>query len=221
MTSNILPYLKENRIIYFRQITEDILTNLIKNVNGNYTKRQTYIVLSMIFQYAIKKHKIKENPLEHIDKPKVPKKKATEKKAIVTSDRIKLWCKKLEEEYKISGDMYLLFIVLLQTRTASGRADAGLRWSALRKNVLVIDNAYKDFIEYDEDYRNIKNHYREDDFLKTSSSYREIPISEELYNLLLLHKEKQKQRFKISVKMKKKGKNWAGNDEYMFLRTLL
>ena len=217
MTSNILPYLKKNMIIYFRQITEDVLTNLIKNVNGNYSKRQTYIVLSMIFQYAIKKHKIKDNPLEHIDKPKVPKKKSTEKRAIIPSDRIELWCNKLEEESKISGDMYLLFNLLLMTRITSRRTDVGLRWCNLQKHVLVIDNAYKDFIEYDEDYRNVKGHYREDDFLKTATSYRKIPISDRLYKLLLLHKEEQKQRFKNSIKMKKKDKKWAGENEYIFL----
>lgn len=114
----ILPYLRKKKILYFHQITEDILKELIRSVNGIYSKNHTYVVLSMILNYAVKKHKIKENLLKYVDKPIIPKKKSTEKKAIVPFNRIELWCKKLENEAEERGDLrnkYLLFEVCMIT----------------------------------------------------------------------------------------------------------
>jgi len=92
-----------------------------------------------------------------------------------------------------------------------------LKWTALDldKNELIINNAYKDFIVYDEKLQPI-GHERHDDKLKTPESYRRIPLNPRLRALLIKHRDNQKLRFKDSIKMNKKKRRW-NEKEYMFL----
>ena len=59
-------------------------------------------------------------------------------------------------------------------------------------------------------------HERRDDTLKNSQSYRRIPLTSRLKNILLKHKEIQHQTFKTSKAIKSQGRKWSEN-EYMFL----
>lgn len=84
-----------------------------------------------------------------------------------------------------------------------------------KKYELIINNAYKDFIVYDENGNKI-GHERRDDRLKTEESYRSIPINNKFAEKLLAHKEEQKKIFKTSKAIKNKNRKWT-EDEYMFL----
>ena len=92
-----------------------------------------------------------------------------------------------------------------------------MRWNALdlENGELIIRNAYKDFIVYDENMKPI-GHTRHDDKLKTPESYRRIPLNPRLVEVLLKHRENQKLRFKNYRKFKNSGRKWSNND-YMFL----
>lgn len=93
-----------------------------------------------------------------------------------------------------------------------------MKWTALdiENNELIINNAYKDFIVYDEN-RNPIGHERRDDRLKNQQSYRRIPLTPRLKKVLLKHKESQKKIFKTSRAIKDQHRKWSEN-EYMFLR---
>ncbi len=93
----------------------------------------------------------------------------------------------------------------------------GLKWTSLleEEDFLNINNAYKEFIVYDENMNPI-GHERRDDTLKTSKSYRKIPLDGRLKKVLLEHKKKQQELFKTSRALKDKKRKWTEN-EYMFL----
>lgn len=96
----------------------------------------------------------------------------------------------------------------------------GLRWGDLfeEKRSLRIHNSIKYVATYDKDM--IKTgRERIEDTLKTETSYREVPISDEMLKILLQCKEIQKHRFKDSIRMNKKKRKWS-ESEFMFLRAL-
>ena len=96
----------------------------------------------------------------------------------------------------------------------------GLRWSDLleEKRSLRINNSIKYVATYDKDFVKTGRE-RIEDTLKTETSYRKVPISEEMLEILLKHKEIQKHRFKDSIRMNKKKRKWS-ESEFMFLRAL-
>ena len=65
----ILPYIKKHKKLYLQDLTEEFLDDLLKSVNGNNVKRKVHITLDLIFQYAMKKKIVKENPMQFIDSP--------------------------------------------------------------------------------------------------------------------------------------------------------
>lgn len=80
------------------------------------------------------------------------------------------------------------------------------------KNVIKVENAFKDITLYDDDM-NIIGHKFQDGDLKTEESYRNIPMSKRLKNMLLeIKKEKQE-------KCKKNGIKWNESD-YVFQNQL-
>ena len=210
---NILPYIKKHKKLYLSQLTDDFIKGLIKNAYGYTSKRQIYIILNMIFKYAIKQKKAKVNPLENIDKPVQPAKTEEDKADYIEPDEQDKWLDIFEKE---DTDMSLLFETMLLTGIRPECA-CGLKWNALDlvNKELIIKNAYKEFIVYDDNMNPI-GHTRHDDKLKTPESYRRIPISDELIELLLRHKNKQKELFRTSRAIKKQNRKWS-EDEYMFL----
>ena len=59
-------------------------------------------------------------------------------------------------------------------------------------------------------------HERHDDKLKTTESYRTIPLNSRLKYMLLIHKKNQQIRFEKSARLKKQKRKWSEN-EYVFL----
>lgn len=69
-----------------------------------------------------------------------------------------------------------------------------MKWKCVLFNINIIrvENVYKDITLYDDDM-NIIGHIFQDGDLKTEESYRDIPMSARLKNMLLeIKKEKQK-----------------------------
>ena len=212
--NSILPYCKKNNKLYLHELTENFIIELLKNVKGQTSKRHIYIILNMLFKYAIKNSKIIENPLTNIDKPVQVSKTEIEKlNDYIEPDRQDIWLDYFEKE---NTDMSLLFETMLLTGIRPEEA-CGLKWSAmdLDNNELIINNAYKEFIVYDDDMKPI-GHTRHDDKLKTIESNRRIPLNPRLIEVLLKHKQKQKELFKNSQAIKKHNRKWTLN-EYMFL----
>lgn len=214
----IIPYCKDNKKIYLSQLTENFIEELLDNVNGQTSKKHVYIVLSMMFDYAINKKEFQYNPMEKIDKPVQITKIDDEKSSdFIEPDEQEKWLDIFEKENKgLTKDMSLLFFTMLLTGLRPEEA-CGLKWKALdlENSELIINNAYKDFIIYDENMKK-KGHTRHDDKLKTPQSYRRIPLNPRLVEVLLKHMENQKTRFKNYRKFKKNGRKWSDND-YMFL----
>ena len=210
----ILPYCKKNKKLYLHELTENFIIELLKIVKGQTSKRQVYIILNMLFKYAIKNKKITENPLTNIDKPVQISKPEIEKlNDYIEPDRQDIWLDYFEKE---NTDMSLLFETMLLTGIRPEEA-CGLKWSAmdLDNNELIINNAYKEFIVYDDDMKPI-GHTRHDDKLKTIESNRRIPLNPRLMEVLLKHKQEQKELFKNSQAIKRHNRKWTSN-EYMFL----
>lgn len=77
------------------------------------------------------------------------------------------------------------------------------------KDIVHINNAYKDWIIYDDNMVKI-GHKRGDGELKTSESYRDVPMHPRLKRLLLMIKAMRMEEYQ------KQGKKWDDND-YIFL----
>ena len=90
---------------------------------------------------------------------------------------------------------------------------AGFKWSAMdfENDIVYINNAYKDWEVYDDNMVKI-GHRRGDGELKTSESYRDIPMHPRLKRLLLMIKAERMEEYK------RKGIKWNEND-YIFLNT--
>jgi integrase len=213
----VLPYFKKQKIMYLSQITENHIRLLFKNINSQNSKHKAYIVLNMIFKWAIKNNIATYNPLENVDKPpekiKTGEGEENDDDNYIEPDRQDIWLNIFEQD---GSDMALLFETMLLTGIRPECA-CGLKWKALdlENNELIINNAYKDFIVYDDNMKSI-GHERHDDKLKTPESYRRIPLNPRLRKILLKHKNEQQELFKRARALKNKHKKWSEN-EYMFL----
>lgn len=210
----ILPYMIKHKKAYLQELTDEFITGLLKSVNGQTGKRHIYIVLNQVFKYAIKKKIVKDNPMQYIDKPKQIKKSECQKaEDYIKPEEQNIWLDAFEKE---NTDMSILFETMLLAGLRPEEA-CGIKWTQLQEDegFLIINNAYKDFIVYDENMNPI-GHERRDDTLKTSKSYRKIPLDGRLKKVLLEHKIKQQELFKTSRALKDKKRKWTEN-EYMFL----
>lgn len=210
----IFPYCDKNKKMYLSQLTVNVIEDLIKGVKGSTSKRHTYIILNMLFNYAIKKKGFQYNPMKKIDKPVEATKTEEEKSSdFIDPDKQNEWLDIFERE---NTDMSILFFTMLLTGLRPEEA-CGLKWKALdlENGELVVNNAYKDFIVYNENMEPI-GHKRHDDRLKTPESYRRIPLNPRLIEVLLKHMENQKIRFSNYRQYKNSGRKWSKND-YMFL----
>ena len=215
----ILPFFKKNRLSYIKQINTSIIKELIKSINGYQGKRNAYIVLSLFYKYLIKQEITSNNIMEKIEKPIEPEKNEEEEISCIEPENQQEYIDMFEKE---NTDMSLLFETMLLTGIRPEEA-CGLKWTALRYEIkngvkkyeLVINNAYKDFNVYDDNGYKI-GHERRDDKLKTSASYRTLPLNTIFAERLLEHKEKQKKLFKTSRAIKNKNRKWS-ETEYMFI----
>ena len=209
----IMPYMKKKKIIYLEQIDVDLIKSLLEQLKGYDNKRIAHIVLSMMFEYAVKNKDNIQNVMLKIDKPKAPPKRNKKKRTIVTREDEELWLNKLEEE---NTDMSLIFEIMLLQGFRNEEA-CSLTWDNIdfNNNTITVDKAYKSFPIYDDDCDIIGREKRLDK-LKTDDSYRTVPMHPRLKEVLLKHKEEQKERFRNSIKMKKKRRYWHEN-EYVSL----
>ena len=176
--------MEKNKIVYLQQINTDIIEKLLKEQNGYDSKRLTYIVLSMLYKYAVKKKDGIENLMLKVDKPKRPARKGKKKRILVTRDIEDLWIEKLEEE---NTDVSLIFLTILTQGTRPEEATS-IIWENVdfENNTIKLDDAYKSFAVYDDDC-NIIGREKRLDKLKTEESYRTIPLHPKLKKALLKH----------------------------------
>mgnify|MGYP004540896269 CR=1 FL=1 len=215
LQDTILPFLKRNKILYLSQITPDLVRSLIKSINSQHTKCKSYIILNMIFKYAIKQKIVTCNPLESVNKPPESIKTGEEiDDNYIEPENQQIYLDAFEQE---NTDMSLLFKTMLLTGLRPEEA-CGLKWTALdlEYDELVINNAYKSFKLYNDDYTKVIGHYRSDAKLKTPQSYRRIPLSEDLKNMLLKHRQIQQELFKKSRAIKSHHRKWS-EKEYIFI----
>lgn len=234
LKNDILPFLKSKKKLYLSQLTKECIEDLLKNINSQNAKHKSYIVLNQLFKYAIKEKNFDYNPMLKVDKPpeslsiKAKKKNNIEtpkkKEDYIKSADQDLWLDLFEKEHEErklqdkKSDMPLLFAIMLMTGLRPEEA-CGLKWEALDldKNILFIDNAFKQANVYDDNMDKIGND-RFDDTLKTDESYREIPLTlnERIKKLLLRHKEYQQELFKKARAIKDKHLKW-NKEQYIFL----
>lgn len=131
LKNDILPYLQKKKKLYLSQLTKECIDDLLKNIKSQNAKNKSYVVLNLLFKYAIKEKNFDYNPMEKVDKPpeslsiKVQKgkNKETQKKKndyIKPSDQ-DLWLDLFEKEHEErklqdkKSDMPLLFAIMLMT----------------------------------------------------------------------------------------------------------
>ena len=215
LINDILPFFKKNKILYLSQVTEDCVKALLKSIKSQHSKNKCYIVLNMLFKYAIENNKATYNPVEKVKKPpeKIETGNEYDEDDYIEPDEQDMWQDIFEQD---NTDMAILFETMLLTgiRPEEG---CGLKWKALdlKNNVLIINNAYKEWNIYDENM-NVIGHKRGDGPLKTPQSYRSIPLNPRLRKVLLKHKKEQQEIFKKSRAIKDRHRKWS-EDEYMFL----
>lgn len=125
LKKDILPFLKSNKIIYLTQITEECIKSLLKTIKSQNSKHKSYVVLNLLFKYAIKEKKFKDNPVLRVDKPpeKIKKAKKDDEENYIEPDRQEIWLDLFEREHKetnnspnhIHRDVFLLFAIMLMT----------------------------------------------------------------------------------------------------------
>ncbi|MCI9246835.1 MAG: hypothetical protein HFJ30_06945 [Clostridia bacterium] len=114
LTNDILPYFKQNKILYLAQVTDETIKYLIKSIKSQHSKNKSYIVLNMLFEYAIDNNKTNFNPVKKVDKP--PEKLEAEGEEIddnyIEPENQDTYLDKFEE---INTDMSILFETMLLT----------------------------------------------------------------------------------------------------------
>ena len=109
----ILPYCEKNKKLYLSQLTEDFIKELLKITKGQTSKRHVYIILNMIFKYAMKTKNYEYNPMEKIDKPVQVTKTEEEKSSdFIEPDEQDKWLEIFEQE---NNEMSKLFFTMLLT----------------------------------------------------------------------------------------------------------
>ncbi len=125
LKKDILPFLKSNKIIYLTQITEMCIKSLLKSIKSQNSKHKSYVVLNLLFKYAIKEKNFKDNPVLRVDKPpeKIKMVKKDDNENYIDPDRQEVWLDLFEKEHKetnnnsnhIHRDIFLLFAIMLMT----------------------------------------------------------------------------------------------------------
>lgn len=193
------------------EISKDLVENYINEKRQKTPRlaKDLFLLIRAVLTYAKdKKGLIKDVPNFDL---KFQKKKRAKiaKVCYLPEDRQKVWLDVCEEDKR---PFALLFATLLQTgmRPEEG---CGLKWKSVHfnQNKIRVENAYKDITLYD-DEMNITGHIMTDGDLKTTESYRNIPMTPRLKEMLLSLKREKMNNLQY-------GQEWD-NNEYVFLNTI-
>lgn len=195
-----------------QEMTKEIVEEYVSNLRRTYPRaaKDVFLMIRQVLQYAKKKELIKNIPEFEL---KFPKKKRSKKTKLVylPADRQPIWLDILERDGR---SFCKLFATLLQSgmRPEEG---CGLLLSNVLfdKDMLYVGNAHKDTTIYDYEF-NVIGHEYIDDALKTDESYREIPMSNRLKNML---QEIYNERKTLREKERRK---FDPSKEHVFLNTI-
>lgn len=164
------------------------------------------LTLKLALDVVVKDKLRTDNPATRL-KVIMPKKSLGIEIEHLEQDRQEVWLDIFEQDKRQCA--YLFETILLTG--ARPEEGCGFKWSAMdfERDVVHINNAYKDWEIYNEDLK-IIGHQRGDADLKTDESYRNLPMHPRLKRLLLMMKAERMEEYK------KIGKKWNEND-YIFL----
>ena len=191
-----------------KKIVEEYIAKLRKK--SQRTAKDVFLMIRQILKYAKSRGLIKQIPQFEL---KFPKKKRSKniKFIYIPSERQPIWLDILENDGR---SFCKLFATLLQSgmRPEEG---CGLLLSNILfdKDMICVENAYKDTVVYDYNFNIIGHKYIAGD-LKTEESYREIPMSPRLKKML---KEIYEERKELREKSRRK---FDPSKEYVFLNTI-
>ena len=160
------------------------------------------LVLKLSLDIVVKEKLRPDNPAEKIEIENVKKSLGIEIEHL-EQDRQEVWLNLFEKDKR---QWAYLFEAILLTG-ARPEEGCGLKWVAIdfEKDIVHINNAYKDIIIYDDNMEKI-GHKRGDGPLKTDESYRDIPLHPRLKRLLLMIKAQRMEEYQ------RLGKAWNEND---------
>lgn len=164
------------------------------------------LVLKLSLDLVVKEKLRPDNPAAKIELESSKKSLGIEIEHL-EQDRQEVWLDIFEKDKRQWA--YLFEAILLTgTRPEEG---CGLKWVAIdfEKDIVHINNAYKDNEIYDDNMQKIA-HERGDGDLKTPESYRDIPMHPRLKRLLLMIKSARMEEYQ------RQGKKWNEFD-YIFL----
>lgn len=164
------------------------------------------LVLKMSLDIVVKEKLRPDNPAEKIDIVNDKKSLGIEIEHL-EQDRQEVWLDIFEKDKR---QWVYLFESILLTGARPEEA-CGFKWCAMdfEKNIVHINNAYKDIEIYDDNMKKI-GHKRGDGDLKTAESYRDLPMHPRLKRVLLMIKAERMEEYK------NKGLKWDENG-YIFL----
>ena len=164
------------------------------------------LVLKLALDVVIEENLRQDNPATKI-KIETSKRSLGIEIEHLEQDRQEVWLDYFEKDKRQWAYIFEA-ILLTGARPEEG---CGFKWSSMNfeKDIVHINNAYKDNILYDENM-NKEGHYRGDGTLKTAESYRDIPMHPRLKRLLLMIKAERMQEYQ------RLGKKWNENG-YIFL----
>ncbi|MBN1067142.1 site-specific integrase [Clostridium botulinum] len=156
---------------------EQFLSKLKKTKLSSTTIQKHYLVLNGALNKAIKLQMLNDNPCKYVDTPKRSKYKAS----ILTFEELHSIYTNLNT--KIYEDYIMKLGMDLTIETGLRRGEmCGLQWSDIDFDNKIL-NVNTALIRVNNDYK-ISN-------LKTDSSYRKLPLSNEIIKILKSHKSKQ------------------------------
>ncbi|MBZ9690681.1 tyrosine-type recombinase/integrase [Clostridium sp. M14] len=156
---------------------EQFLSKLKKTKLSLTTIQKHYLVLNGALNKAIKLQMLNDNPCKYVDTPKRSKYKAS----ILTFEELHSIYTNLNTETYEDYIMKLGMDLTIETGLRRGEM-CGLQWSDIDFDNKIL-NVNTALIRVDNNYK-ISN-------LKTDSSYRKLPLSNEIIKILKTHKSKQ------------------------------
>ena len=200
------------RDYHLTDITKEVVEDYINKIRQKTPRlaKDLFLITRSILNYARdERHLINDVPKFNI---KFSKRKRSKKAQMpyLTAKRQEVWLDTFEQDKR---EFAYLFSTLLQTgmRPEEG---CGLKWKCVcfEKNIIIVENAFKDITLYDDDM-NIIGHESQDGDLKTEESYRNIPMSKRLRKMLKKIKEDKMEDYEFH------NKKWDESD-YVFLNQL-
>lgn len=132
LKKDILPFFKKNNKLYLSQLKEDCIKSLLKNIKSQNSKNKSYVVLNLLFKYAIQEKNFNYNPMNNIAKPpeKIINVGEDEDNNYIETDSQDIWLDLFEKEHiennnnpnHLHRDIALLFEIMLLTRITSRRS---------------------------------------------------------------------------------------------------